>query len=91
MIDDCKHDSIFVSFDLDAVVARDAPGVSCSSPTGLSSEDAIRIAKFAGSHPKVKLFDLSEYNPQIEEYRTGRLVAMMFHAFLCGYTQRKSH
>ena len=77
-----------MSFDLDAVAARDAPGVSCSSPTGLSAADAIDMARLAGAHSKVRLMDLSEYNPQIEEYRTGRLVAMMFHAFLCGVARR---
>lgn len=56
-------------------------GVSCSSPTGLSAKQALEICRLAGKDKRVALFDLSEYNPVIEEYRTGRLVAMMFHTF----------
>lgn len=80
---------VFVSFDLDAIRASDAPGVSCSSPVGLTSVDALKICYLAGKNPKVKMFDLSEYNPKIEDYMTGRLVAMMFHSFLSGFTRRK--
>jgi len=43
----------------------------------------------AGRNPKVKLVDISEYNPKIEEYRTGRLIGHMFSYFIYGYSQRK--
>jgi formiminoglutamase len=38
----------------------------------------------------VALFDLSEFNPDIEDYRTGRLVANMFYHFCAGVALRKS-
>jgi formiminoglutamase len=38
---------------------------------------------------QVALFDLSEYNPDIEDYRTGRLVANMFYYFCAGVARRK--
>ncbi|ORZ36274.1 hypothetical protein BCR44DRAFT_64128 [Catenaria anguillulae PL171] len=79
---------VFVSFDLDAVRSADAPGVSCASPLGLSAQMALDICYVAGSHPAVKLFDLSEFNPTIEEYRTGRLVAFMFYYFCLGLARR---
>ncbi|KAJ3088759.1 hypothetical protein HK100_007947, partial [Physocladia obscura] len=69
-------DRLFVSFDLDSVNSADAPGVSCPSPIGLSAQDALDICFESGKNPKVALFDLSELNPQIEEYRTARLTAM---------------
>lgn len=80
--------AIFVSFDLDAICGRDAPGVSCPSPVGLSAEDAHEICRIAGEHPNVALFDLSEFNPTIEAYRTGKLVASLFYMFLLGYSKR---
>ncbi|KAI3636418.1 hypothetical protein MIR68_005770 [Amoeboaphelidium protococcarum] len=86
---DTKATSIFVSFDIDSIRASDCPGVSCSSPDGLSAEEAIMMCKQAGGDGRVRLIDFSEYNPTIEEYRTGRLLAIMVHAFLCGLTQRQ--
>jgi formiminoglutamase len=81
---------IFVSFDLDSVRGADAPGVSCPGAIGLSSDDALRICLAAGEDPRVCLFDLSEFNPTIEAYRTGKLVAAMFYYFLLGLKKRKS-
>lgn len=80
---------IFVSFDLDAVRGADAPGVSCPGALGLTSDDALQICFAAGECPNVALFDLSEFNPEIEPYRTGKLVAAMFYHFLMGFSRRK--
>ncbi|KAJ3207972.1 hypothetical protein HDU82_003086 [Entophlyctis luteolus] len=81
-------DRLFVSFDLDAVRSADAPGVSCPSPMGLSAKDALDICFESGANPRVALFDVSELNPEIEEYRSARLVAMMFYYFLMGLSVR---
>ena len=86
-----SNDSIFVSFDLDSVSSDFAPGVSCPATIGISSQDALDICFLAGSNPKVKLFDLSEFNPLIEDDRTSRLVANMFYYFSMGFTQRKKN
>jgi formiminoglutamase len=83
----CDH--IFLSFDLDSVSMEHAPGVSCPSPIGLSAQEALDICYLAGKNSKVKLVDVSEYNPQEEGYRTGKLVANMFLYFVLGYTQRE--
>jgi len=80
--------AIFVSFDLDAIGGADAPGVSCPGIVGLSAREALTIAYIAGSHPRVTLFDLSEYNPDVEEYRTGRLAAGIFYYFCLGAASR---
>jgi formiminoglutamase len=87
---------LFVSFDLDAVVGCDAPGVSAPGVVGLTSAEALQICFAAGAHPRVRLFDLSEYNPLAEPgadgimagYRTGKLVAAMFYHFLLGLATR---
>ncbi len=84
---DCS--CLFVSFDLDSVAGCDAPGVSCPGILGLSAKDAVSIAYYSGSHPSVCLFDLSEYNPLIEDERTGRLAAALFYYFCLGVAARK--
>jgi formiminoglutamase len=84
-----KCSSVFVSFDLDSVAASDAPGVSCPGILGLSAQDAVSIAYRSGCHPSVSLFDISEYNPAIEDERTGRLAAALFYNFCLGVASRK--
>ncbi len=87
-----KCPAIFVSFDLDSVMGSEAPGVSCPGVLGLTAREALSIAQAAGRHPSVSLFDLSEFNPQIEEERTGRLAVAMFYYFCLGVaSRRKEH
>lgn len=83
--------AIFVSFDLDALAGFEAPGVSCPGVVGLSAQEATSIAYYAGAHPQVALFDLSEYNPVIEEERTGRLAVALFYSFCMGVAHRLRH
>lgn len=81
-------ENVFVSFDIDAIDSAYCPGVSAPGNIGLSSIEACKIAYQAGMHKNVKLMDLSEYNPNVEEYRTGRLAVLMFYYFLLGYVCR---
>jgi hypothetical protein len=70
---------------------------------GLSAQDACEICFVAGTvfaclplltvclagmEPRVEIVDVSEYNPQVEEHRTGRLVAHMFYYFCLGMALR---
>ena len=88
--------SVFLSFDLDAVAGEHAPGVSAPGVVGLSAAEALQLCFAAGAHPRVALFDLSEFNPLAETgmdadnpgYRTGKLVAAMFYHFLLGFRTR---
>ena len=80
---------LFVSFDMDSIRASEAPGVSCPGVMGLRAKEAVDMAFIAGQHPQVALFDLSEYNPLIEEERTGRLAVAMFYHFCLGVASRK--
>lgn len=79
----------FVSFDIDSISGADCPGVSCPSTIGLSADDALKICLEAGKCPNTRLFDLSEMNPLVENYRTPRLAVNMFYYFLLGYKMRK--
>ncbi|CAF1045752.1 unnamed protein product [Adineta steineri] len=75
---------IFVSFDIDSIISSSCPGVSAPATVGLSAEQACDIAFYAGQSFQVKLMDLSEYNPSVEEYRTGKLVTLIFYHFILG-------
>lgn len=81
--------SIFISFDMDSIAGSYAPGVSCPGSLGLTARDAFSIAKTAGAHRAVTLFDLSEYNPKVEAELTGRLAAGIFYYFCLGVVLRK--
>lgn len=58
--------------------------MSAPGTIGLTADEALTIAFVAGLHPRVMLFDVSEHNPRVEDYRTGRLVANLFLFFSYG-------
>lgn len=47
------------------------------------------MCRIAGATANVRLMDVSEFNPTVESYRTGRLVANMFYYFCMGFVSRK--
>ena len=72
--------SLFWGFDTDAVRASDAPGVSAPSPIGLSAEEFINLAGFAGNLDETKIIEFTEVNPNFDiDNRTARLVAIAMH------------
>ncbi len=90
----------FVSFDLDAVDAAFAPGVSAANPMGFTVEQACRIARRAGEHESVRCFDIMELCPAHDDFggspsgkrvgRTARVAALLFLHFLTGVAERRS-
>lgn len=89
-LQDEQHcDALFVSFDIDSIASDVCPGVSCPAMIGLSAQEALDIARVAGANPAVRLFDVSEFNPDVEEYRTGRLVGFLFYYFLLGFKEAR--
>lgn len=82
-------DSLYISFDLDAVNGTDAPGVNAPLPTGLSTEEFLTVALFAGKRRKVKLIDIVEMNPKYDvDGRTAKLAALTMMYFLTGVANR---
>lgn len=82
-------DHAFVSFDLDAIGAAEAPGVSAINPVGLSVHEADAAAFAAGAHDRVRSFDIMELNPRFDaDGRTARLAARLFLSFLAGFSTR---
>lgn len=82
---------LFVSFDLDAIDASSAPGVSARNPCGMSSQRASAWASAAGQRPGVRCFDIMELCPRRDhDGRTARLAAHLFLSFLRGVASRSS-
>ncbi len=72
----------FFGFDTDSVRASDAPGVSASSPIGLTAEEFISLAGFAGGLNETKIVEFTEVNPNFDiDNRTAKLVAVAMHKF----------
>ena len=77
-------DQVYLSLNLETVEAAVGVTTNCTVG-GLTSEEAIEICYLAGRHSdKIVAVDLSEYNPFVEDWRTGRLVASMFYYFTLG-------
>ncbi len=75
--------AIFWGFDLDAVNAADAPGVSAPNPLGFSGRELCRLARLAGQDPRTRLVEFSEVNPLYDlDRRTARLVAAAIFSYL---------
>jgi len=74
----------FWGFDVDSVRASDAPGVSAPSPIGLTAEEFVNLAGFAGSLAETQIVEFTEVNPNFDiDNRTAKLVAIAMHTF-CG-------
>ena len=81
-------DQVYLSLNLETVETAVGVTTNCTAG-GLSSEEAIEICYLAGKYSqKIVAVDLSEYNPFVEDWRTGRLVASMFYYFSMGLSQR---
>jgi formiminoglutamase len=82
-------EAIFWGFDLDAVRASDAPGVSSPFPTGLTAEEICEIAEVAGNDSRSRMLEITEMNPRYDiDGRTATLAAMMISGFLRAWLDR---
>ncbi|MGE0433614.1 MAG: formimidoylglutamase [Planctomycetota bacterium] len=83
----CDH--LFVSIDVDVFAAAFAPGVSAPGTVGLTPEQGQALAYRAGRHPRVRWFELMEFNPTYDQDdRTARLCVMLLASFLAGVATR---
>lgn len=77
-----RYGRVAVSFDLDAIAAADAPGVSAPAPLGFSSVEAIRFVEIAGVAQAVRHMEFMELNPVVDVGgRTSRLAALLLWRF----------
>jgi len=83
-----RTEAIFWGFDLDAVRASDAPGVSAPNPTGMKGEELCELARLAGTARETRIVEFTEVNPKFDlDGRTSRLVAVAIHHFLEGVAE----
>jgi len=75
----------FLGLDMDSIQASDAPGVSASSPIGLSGREVMLLIQIAGQHENLKLFEITEVNPKYDvDDRTVKLASQLVYEFLFG-------
>lgn len=82
--DPASIDHLFCSFDLDALDASHAPGVSAMNPAGMTTREAARLMFIAASHPRLRCLDIMELSPPNDDKgRTARAAAHLFlHALM---------
>jgi formimidoylglutamase len=75
----------FLGLDMDSIQASDAPGVSASSPIGLTGREVMRIIHQAKQKENLKVFEITEVNPKYDvDDRTVKLAAQLVYSFLFG-------
>ncbi len=80
----------FVTIDLDAIDASQAPGVSAMNPMGVSVQHAVQVARLAGSRTNVRHFDIMELSPMHDDRgRTARIAALLVLTFVAGFRGRE--
>lgn len=85
---DSSIDQIYLSINHEAV--EGAVGVSTNCIIGaIKTEEIIEICYIAGKYSKkLVVMDVCEFNPFVEDKRTGRIVASMFYYFAMGLSER---
>lgn len=86
LISETKAEIIVLSISLEAILG--VPGVSKPCQEGISTEDAVGLCIAAAGSSKVVAIDICDYNPYIEDWQTGRLVATMFYYLTLGLSAR---
>ena len=78
----------FCYFNLNAVRKSDAPGKTGTNPSGLMSEEASQIARYAGLSEKLSHFVVGGF--WHIESQTAELISQMLWYFMEGYSKRTS-
>jgi arginase family enzyme len=59
-------DAIMIDFDIDVIDRSQCPGAPGARPGGMHVLDFFAAARWLASHPKVKLVDLTEFDPDLD-------------------------
>lgn len=69
--------NIHISYDLDVIDPKIAPGVSIPEKNGITYKEAIEITKYLNKNKsKIKSFDLVEYNPSLDKNNETLLISL---------------
>jgi len=84
------RDADLIGFQLSAMRQSEAPGLSQATPSGLQSEEACQLARYAGMSDKLRAFGLFGYRPDLDRRRqTAQLCAHLVWYFADGFGNRK--
>ncbi|MCB0640118.1 MAG: hypothetical protein KDC44_00700 [Phaeodactylibacter sp.] len=84
------RDADLVGFHLRAMKQIEAPAVEGKSPSGLFSEDAAQLARYAGMSDKLLSFGLYGFQANMEgKVQTAQLISQLIWYFLDGLAHRK--
>jgi arginase family enzyme len=83
--------AIMVDFDIDVIDRAQCPGAPGARPGGLSARDFFRAARHIAMNPKVRLVDLTEFDPSLDVSDITALTAGRWVCeILAGYRARTS-
>ncbi len=84
-----RCDVIYVDFDIDVIERGLSPGAPGGRPGGWTPTEFFEATRLIGSHPKVKVVDLCEFDPGLDLNQTTALIAgRWLGELLAGYQQR---
>ncbi|MBK6905076.1 MAG: arginase family protein [Saprospirales bacterium] len=84
------RDADLIGFQLSALRQSEAPGVSQATPSGLFSEEACQMARYAGMSDKLRAFGIYGFRPDLDRRRqTAQLCAHLVWYFAEGFGNRK--
>jgi len=79
-----------LSFSISAIKQSEAPGLLRPTPSGLFSEEACQICRYAGMSDKLSSFGIYGYSAiHDNEDQTAKVIAQMIWYFIDGFSNRK--
>jgi formiminoglutamase len=84
------RDTDLVCFNIAALKMSEAPAQNNPTPTGMSTEEACQLARYAGMSDKLSSFGIYGFNKKLDKNnQTAQVVALMAWYFIDGYFNRK--
>ena len=88
-LDQAGVEAIMIDFDIDVIDRAQCPGAPGARPGGLHVDQFFRAARHALRHPKVRLVDLTEFDPSLDVSDITALTAgRWFCEVLAGFSRR---
>ena len=89
-LDHVRHcEAIVVDCDIDVIDRGQLPGAPGARPGGMAAHDFFAAVRMLASEPRVKLVDLTEWDPVLDSTDLSALVAARWLAeCLAGYEER---
>jgi formiminoglutamase len=73
-------DALMVDFDIDVIDRAHCPGAPGARPGGMAPDMFFRAARQLGAQPKVKLVDVTEFDPSLD---VGDITALTAGRWVC--------